>query len=118
MQDNKAPYHYVNVKPHVEANGNNGHTNGSRASLIHLARNGHLTCCGLDRAFFGGAIVASKVSEANCRNCLRISFRTLTHETRSEVGAEASPDNHDIVGNIDGNGKRRARRTCSNAIRI
>ena len=75
MQDNKAPYHYVNVKPHVEANGNNGHTNGSRASLIHLARNSHLTCCGLDRAFFGGAIVASKVSKANAE----IVFKLIPH---------------------------------------
>ena len=59
----------VNVKPH-EANGH-AHINGSRASLVHLARNNHLTCCGLNRAFFDGAIVASKVSEVTCRNCRR-----------------------------------------------
>jgi hypothetical protein len=72
MQDSKSLD--VNVKPHAEANGN-GHTNGS--SPIHLARNPHVTRCGLDRSFFNGAIGSSKISEVTSRNCRR-AHTTLT----------------------------------------
>jgi hypothetical protein len=73
-EDRTAADGCVNGKNGV--NSSNGH-NGTQVSLVHLARNSHLTRCGLDRRFFGGAIVTSKVGETTCQNCRR-AHSTLT----------------------------------------